>query len=248
MLSPWPCRAVPPGLFHRASLLGLAREKLRGATGTTGPGAALRQPGRPARICLPYAALPGAGQAGAGEPRHREWQSRDGQSCLSDGGGPEPAAAQATAGGHRGPSVRHLRELQQRQDPAVRAGTAAEGAGGCRGRAERREPCCGLQPSAACFHSFPAPVSRLPLPESGRGASHSPLSGAPAGPAGGNAAPASPGRGAGPQHSLRRQKCFAMRALLCQFTFVALFIFLNKLLVICGLSLAFFSSLPPATC
>lgn len=83
LLSPQPCRAAPPGLPYRASLPGLAREKLHGAAGTTGPGVALRQPGRPTCICLRFAVVPGAGQAGADEPRHCEWQSGDGQSCSA---------------------------------------------------------------------------------------------------------------------------------------------------------------------
>lgn len=250
LLSPCPCWAAPQ-TFPPGFPAGACPGKLRGAAGT---GAALRQPGRPARICLPFAVLPCAGQASAGEPRHCEWQSRDGQSAAlpARGGGTRTRRGTGDSRRARRTFARHLRRLQQRRDPPVAAGGANRSCGGRELEAvgdgrSAGSPAAAFQQSAACFHSFPCPVPRPPVPGSGRGASPAPLSGAPAGPAGGNAAPAGAGRGAGPQYSRSQAKMLCDASSPLPSHFVALFIFLNKLLVIYGLCLAF-SSLPPATC
>lgn len=158
------------------------------------------------------------------------------QRCLPEMGRPELAGAQETAGGHGGPSARHLRGLQQYRDPPVAAGGVSRGCAGREleavgdGRSAGR-PAAAFQPSATCFHSFPAPVPLPSVPGSGRGASPAPLSGRP---------------GSAVLPFSGKNVCDASSPLPSHF--VVLFIFLNKLLVIYGLSLAFFSSLPPATC
>lgn len=223
---PWPCRAAPRGLSLRASLPGLAREKLRGAAGTSEPGAALRQPGRPARICLPFAALPCAGQASAGEPRHCEWQSRDGQSyraACPRWGDPDPPPHRRQPEGtedlRRGICGDFSSAETFRWLPAVRTGAAAggssrlSGTGGAQGALLRPSsspqlvftpfpprslaPLCPGLAGGPPLLRFPAP--RQALPEETR---------------------LRPAQGAGRARSapVRRRKCFAMRALLCQVT------------------------------
>lgn len=218
LLSPRPCWPAPQVLSHRASLPGLARgsctepqvqqgqEQRSGSRGgrpaSAFPSLSCRAPAKPVRASRDTA----SGRAGTGRaPR-----------CLPEVGGPVPSAAQATAKGHGGPSARHLR---LRLLPAVRTGAAAggssrlSGTGGAQGALLR--PSSNLQ---LVFSPFPAPSLASLCPDLAEGP---PL---PRFPSPRQALPEEtrlrPAQGAGRARStpVRRQKCFAMRALLCQVT------------------------------
>lgn len=196
--------------------------------GHSGPGAALRQGrGRPGAALPP---LPSRAEPGRGSRDTAGAESRDGQSCPAARlkGGPAPPAAPATARGHRGPPARHLRGLERRRP--LRAANR-----GCGGREPEAvgagrsagSPAEAFQQPAACFHSFPAPVLAPPCPGLAGGLP-CPAFRHPAGPARGEAAPAGPGRGAGPRCSrsraeMRRDASFPLSS-----HFVALFIFFKQ--------------------
>lgn len=246
MLSPRPYRAAPPG-FPRRGLPGRSgaepragRHRRSGRRGAR-PASAFPLPCRVLAELLPPSRGTAPGRAGTGRaaaPPARE-------------GGPEPAGARAVAGGDEGRSARQLRGLRQRRNPPVAAGGGSRGCGGrvpgAVGEARSAgSPAAAFRPSASCFHSLRAPFPHPSVSGQGRGGPPASLPRGPVAPARGRAAPTGPGR--------RWQSRLQARMLRDASSplpshFVVLFIFLNKLSFIYGLSLSFFFfSLPPATC
>lgn len=250
LLSPWPCWGAPQGLSHRASLPRLARgscEEPREAA----PAAGEAGPHLPSLRCLAVRRPSQCGRAAT--LRVAEQRRAERRAACPRWGDPYPPRHRRQPEGtediRRGicgdfSSAETLRWL-----PAVRTGAAAggssrlSGTGGAQGALLR--PSSNLQ---LVFTPFPAPSLAPLCPDLAEGP---PL---PRFPAPRQALPEEtrlrPAQGAGRARStpVRRQKCFAMRALLCQVTLLLYLFFLNKLLVIYGLCLSFFSSLPPATC
>lgn len=179
------CRLLPapPGLSHRTCPGEAPRSRAYDRARSGAPAA-----GEAGPHLTSFAVLPGAGQAGAGEPRHREWQSRDGQSCSAAcprWGHPNPPRhrrqPEGTGEVRRGicegfSSAETLRCL-----PALRAGAAAgessrlSGTGGAQGALLRPS-----SPPQSVLIPFPprslcpglaggSPLSRFPAPRQAQG-------------------------------------------------------------------------------